>query len=83
MNPSKEYWLDRSENVTRLYRGLWAIGGALLAADWLVAKHEEPAFAGYFGYYAVYGFVACVALVLAAKEILRRLVKRPEDYYER
>jgi hypothetical protein len=30
----------------------------------------------------VYGFVACVLLVLTAKA-LRRLLKRPEDYYER
>jgi hypothetical protein len=28
----------------------------------------------------VYGFVGCVLLVLIAK-LLRRLVKRPENYY--
>jgi hypothetical protein len=30
----------------------------------------------------LYGFFACVALVLAAK-LLRKLIMRPEDYYER
>ena len=79
----KEYWLDRSENVTKLYRGLWAVGLLLLAADLLVHRHEEFAWAGWFGFYAAYGFFACVALVIAAKEVLRRLVKRPEDYYDR
>jgi hypothetical protein len=29
-----------------------------------------------------YGFVACVGLVLAAKFILRRIVKRREGYYD-
>ena len=33
-------------------------------------------------FYAVYGFVACVLLVLVAKYILRPLVKRGEDYYD-
>jgi hypothetical protein len=79
----KEYWLDRSENVTKLYRGLWAVGLLLLLADLLVQRHEEFSWAGWFGFYAAYGFFACVALVLAAKEVLRRLVKRPEDYYDR
>jgi len=32
------------------------------------------------GSYAVYGFVACVILVLIGR-VLRRLVIRPEDYY--
>ena len=79
----KQYWLDRRENVTKLYRGLWAVGLLLLAAELLVHRHEEFRWAGWFGFYAAYGFFACVALVLAAKEILRRLVKRPEDYYDR
>jgi hypothetical protein len=30
--------------------------------------------------YAIYGFVACVILVLIGR-VLRRLVIRPEDYY--
>jgi hypothetical protein len=35
-----------------------------------------------FGFYGWFGFVACVALVLIAKQ-LRRIVMRPEDYYDR
>jgi hypothetical protein len=76
------YWLDRSANVTRLYRGLWVIGIALLALDLLLHKHEEFSFAAWFGFYGIYGFLACVALVLVAKQ-LRRVLMRAEDYYER
>jgi len=75
-------WIDRPGNVARLYRGLWAVGALLVAADLYVHRHAETAFDGWFGFYGVYGFVACVALVLAAK-LLRRIVMRPEDYYDR
>lgn len=78
----KKTWLDRHENVTLLYRGLWAIGILLLLADLVIHRHEEVGFAQVFGFYGFYGFVACVSLVLAAK-VLRRAVMRPEDYYER
>jgi uncharacterized membrane protein YhaH (DUF805 family) len=81
--PEKTYWLDRSENVTRLYHGLWVLGLLLFAADLLVHRHEDFGWAEWLGFYAVYGFLACVALVVAAKEILRRTVMRSEDYYDR
>lgn len=35
----------------------------------------------FFGFYSLYGFFACVALVLLAK-LLRRIVMRAEDYYD-
>lgn len=77
----KTYWLDRKENVTRIYLGMWVIGIVLLVADLAVHGHEDVWFAGWFGFYAVYGFLACVALVLTAKA-LRRVLMRDEDYYE-
>ncbi len=82
MTDHKQYWLDRSENVTRLYRGLWLLGIALVVIDLFLHKHEDFGFAAWFGFYAAYGFVACVALVLAAKK-LRTLLMRSEDFYDR
>ena len=35
-----------------------------------------------FGFYGLLGFIACVVLVLAAKQ-LRKVLMRPEDYYDR
>ena len=78
----KPAWLDRPGNVKRLYLGLWVLGALLALADFFVHRHAETAYDGWFGFYAGYGFVACVALVLAAKR-LRRAVMRPEDYYDR
>ena len=78
----KIWWLDRSDNVTKIYRTLWAIGIALVCLDLIVHRHAEVGFDGWFGFYGLYGFFACVALVVAAKG-LRRILMRPEDYYER
>ena len=82
MSEAKKYWLDRSENVTKLYRGLWGVGIALVALDLFLHKHEEFDFAAWFGFYGVFGFFACVLLVLVAKN-LRGVLMRSEDYYER
>ena len=82
MDQHKQYWLDSSGNVTKLYRGLWALGIVLVVIDLVLHKHEEFDFAARFGFYAIYGFFACVALVLAAKQ-LRRILMRSEDYYDR
>ena len=75
-------WLDDPGNVTRLYRGLWGIGIVLVLLDAIVHRHEQLTIAAVPVFYAAYGFFACVLLVLAAKA-LRRILKRPENYYER
>jgi hypothetical protein len=79
-------WIDHWENVQKLLRGFWIACGVLLAVDLLVYvgvyhKHSHFSFEDWPGFYGVYGFVACVALVLVAKQ-LRKLVMRGEDYYE-
>jgi len=75
-------WIDRPENVRKIYLGLWIFGSVLALLDLVVHRHAEAGFDDFFSFYALYGFIACVALVLAAKG-LRRLVMRSEDYYDR
>ena len=82
MSEEKKHWLDRPRNVTLLYRALWLIGVLLLLVDFFPHKHEAFRFAETFGFYGIFGFVGIVVLVLGAKA-LRRVVMRPEDYYER
>jgi hypothetical protein len=79
---SKKYWLDEPANVTKLYQGLWIACGLLIASDLFLHRHEDFAFATVFGFHGAYGFFACVALVLAAKQ-LRKILMRDEDYYDR
>lgn len=85
----RKRWLDDFENVRRVYRWLWIaclvllVGGQglLVWARRHEAEHHGFGFERWPGFYALFGFVACVSLVLAARE-LRKLVMRPEDYYE-
>jgi hypothetical protein len=74
-------WLDRPRNVTRLVRALYLLCGLAFLADLLYRKHPFFAVEHWFGFYAGFGFLVSVSLVLAAKQ-LRRVLRRDEDYYE-
>jgi len=75
-------WLDDRRNVNRIVYALYGLSAFLLVIDVFVPKHGPFAIEHWFGFYGIYGFVGCVFLVLAAKE-LRKLVMRAEDYYDR
>ncbi len=78
----RSYWLDKPGNVTRVVWSLYAVCGLFLAIDVLVPKHGPFPVEHTFGFYGLFGFIACVVLVLVAKQ-LRRVLMRPEDYYDR
>ena len=73
---------DNPQNVKRLLVIFFTLTGLMLAIDLFYHKHAIFAWEEYFGFYAVYGFVACVILVIVSKYILRPLVMRKEDYYD-
>jgi hypothetical protein len=78
----KPRWLDDPGNINRMVYALYAVSALLLVIDPFIHKHGPFAIEHWWGFYGVYGFVCCVFLVLAAKEILRKLVMRGEDYYD-
>ncbi len=63
----------------------WRTGLALLALllvlDLLAPRHGEFDWE-VGGFFAAWGFVSCGVLVLLAR-VLRRVLTRPEDYYDR
>ena len=65
-------------------RRLWQASGAVLALSVLaqLAIEPQPHFAleRWFGFNALYGFLACAALILVAKAI-GVFLKRRDDYY--
>ena len=79
---SKKYLFDNPRNVKILLRTFFSSLLVLLVIELFIHKHPHFPWEGWHEFYAVFGFVACVALVLAAKYILRPLVKRGEDYYD-
>ena len=82
MENSKKYWLDKPRNVKKLLIILYVVCALLLLTDVFYHKHAIISLEESFGFYGIYGFVACVILVVIAKE-MRRLLGREEDYYER
>ncbi len=79
--PEKTYWLDDMRNVDKIFYGLVTLCALLFLTDLLYHKHTNFPIESWFGFYAWYGFVCCTLLVLLAKQ-MRKVVMRPEDYYD-
>ena len=77
----KKHWLVRPETV----RLLWRIGLAGLAllviSDVFIQGHPNTWIDGSFGFYAWFGLLTCVGMVLFAK-VLGVLLKRRDTYYD-
>jgi hypothetical protein len=82
MSEERKYLFDNPRNTRLVIRGLVAACVILAGLDLVLHRHGEHPWEGVIGFYALYGFVACVILVLLAKE-MRKLVMRDEEYYER
>ena len=65
-----------------LVYALVAACGALVAAELFYEKHPHFDFERWFGFYAWFGFIVCTCIVMLGI-LLRRIVKRDEDYYDR
>ncbi len=82
----KKYFFDHRHNVKGLIYIFFVLCALLVGIDLFFHRHLSfadgvLAAEGFFGFYAIYGFVACVLLVVVAKE-LRKILMRREDYYD-
>ena len=78
----KDHLFDNRRNIQRVLWVLVVICGLVFAADFIFHRHIVHPWEELWGFYAIYGFVACVVLVLVAKQ-MRKLLMRGEDYYDR
>ena len=88
----RKHLFDDPRNVRVVLRILYAVCAAVFLLDivnlgmhWLGAgelRHAEHSWEVLPGFHPIYGFVACVALVLIAKQ-LRKILMRDEDFYDR
>lgn len=78
----KKYWLDEPKNIKKVIGAVFVVCALLFVADAFYHKHSHFAVEDWFGFYAIYGFVMCVILVLAAK-LMRVFLMRDEEYYEK
>ncbi len=77
----KRHIFDEPKNVKRLLRIFFVVCAGLIGLDLIFDRHVIHVWEELFGFYAIFGFVACVVLVLVAKE-MRKLLMRDEDHYD-
>ena len=76
----KQYFFDKARNIKRVLVGFLLVSAVVLGIDLFFDRHTDHRFEELVGFYGIWGFVSCVVLVLAARE-LRKLVMRKEDFY--
>lgn len=76
------FWLDNPRNVSLLAYAVYGVCALLLIADLITDDHAIFDVETNFGFYAVFGFAAYVALVVLSLG-LRAVVTRSADYYDR
>ena len=76
-------WFDHPKNIRRLRIGFYAVLVLTVVPDFFLHKHVlfSPVEA-WPGFYALFGFISCVVIILVSK-LLGFVLKRPEDYYDR
>ena len=66
----KIYFFDKPENVERFLKLLYVICGLLFVFDFIVHRHIVHSWEQVPGFYALYGFIACVYIIILAPLIL-------------
>jgi len=75
-------WFDHPQNIKRLKVGFYIVLGLLVVPDFFMHKHTLfSAVEAWPGFYAVFGFVACVIIILVSK-LFGFALKVREDYYD-
>ena len=77
----KLLWVEDSENISKMIKGLAAFCGLLFVANLFIHLHGYFAIEAIPGFYGVYGFVAFAFIVIATK-YLKLVIGREENYYE-
>ena len=77
----RQHVWDNPRNVKRLFNVFYAACAVVVVLDLVVERHEVHGWERFVEFYPFYGFVGIVLLVLIAK-LMRRVLMRPEDYYD-
>ncbi len=75
-------FFDKPQNVKKILMGFYVLCVLLIVADFFIPKHSFFPWEDYPFFYGAYGFVAYVSIVLVSSFVLRKLLKRKEDYYD-
>lgn len=79
---NQEHWLDNPKNVRKLWHGFLLTLALTVIIGLLLDLHPHFAIERWPGFYAIYGFITCLLMIVVAKG-LGLLLKRPDSYYDR
>ena len=77
----KQNWFYRESSIKKLWIGAGIILFLTVLAELVVKLHPHFKIESIFAFHAIYGFLACIAMVIFAK-LLGYLIKRKDDYYD-
>ena len=77
----KQHFFDNPRVLSLVFGGLNLVCILLILLDFVFHRHVTHERESFTGFYALFGFIAYVTIVLAAT-LLRKLVQRKEDYYD-
>lgn len=76
-----DHWLARPGTI----RILWIVFAVILiltvVPDFVIHQHDDFGIEGTFGFYAWYGLLTCIGMIVASK-VLSIFLKRPDSYYD-
>jgi hypothetical protein len=76
------HWLVRPGTIRGLWVAFVAVLAATVAAGFVFDIHYNFEIERWPAFFAIFGFVACVAMVVGSK-MLGALLKRRDTYYDR
>ena len=76
-----QHWLVRKSTIRMIWIVSIIVLAALTALDLVVKKKSHFAVEDIFGFGSLFGFIACVVLVVGSKA-LGAFLKRRDTYYE-
>ena len=77
----RQHFWDKPGNVKLLFNAFYALCAAVVVLDLVITREDHHPWERLLAFYPLYGFVGIVVLVLIAKQ-MRRVLMRPEDYYD-
>ena len=77
----KQNWFYRKYVIKKLRVSSLVILGLIVLVEFFIQLHPHFDIERLFGFYAIFGFLSCVGLIIFAK-LLGFLIKRKDDYYD-
>jgi hypothetical protein len=83
MERKKEFdFFDRPETIRKLWLLLYIFCALTLIPDFFAHREAHFGLDGFFGFYALLGFISCVVLILFSK-LVGLVLKVKENYYDK